>query len=203
MSESNLSPEAQNRQDTARVNGKYGAQPRTIGEGAGGYLTPDPAWDSLGAGDCLEWVGPEIAVLGIDGITLHRTTTETDEENGTPSSLFVQASTMVNLKQVYDGDLNASAKLEAQQDEIDAFVRQTYGDAYPVEMGELEDDHYFDYDIQFTCDDDDLEDGETFPDDIAGIAQLLLDKTKIGNLRDDLKSGDFYRGLRAHLDAKN
>lgn len=201
MSDSNLSPEEQDRQDAARVNGKYGEQPRYAGEGAGGYLDPTSAWDDLGEGDSLEWYDGEISSEAIDSLTLHRSSEQTDEENGTPSSLFVQATQAVDLQQTFPSlsGREARERLSAQADDVDAFVRWRYNDAYPLPSSPGTQEHT---EIQFAADEDDLAAGETFPTDVQGLSTFILDKSEIGSLHTDVESGLFHTHLKAFLDTR-
>lgn len=200
MSDNQSSTGAESKREDARVKetGQFGADKKYVGEGRGAHIDAGSAWDTLEAGDSIEFDNAEVNVRGFDGITLHRTSTETDMDNGTDSSLFVQAIRSV--------DLTATAEklglwvhdLPEYRDVIDQAIRDGYGDAYLLVDGW---DDFNDCDVQFACDDDDLADGETFPNDVANLAAFVLDKTKIGQLRDDIDSGVFYENLAERIAA--
>lgn len=166
--------------ENRRKNGEFGERPRFAGEGAGAYLDANSAWDDLENGESREWVDGQVPSDRLSSIELHRT------EDGDPGSMFVQATKRFRLK---EPDHALAVKYPR---EFEAFIRENYDDAYPVQDGTKWDMHY-------SCDEDDLRDGETFPTDIDGLTDFVLDKSAAERFDRANKSEDFETRIRAHL----
>jgi hypothetical protein len=146
-------------------------------------------WDDLGPDEHLFFENDGGPRAG--WIEIHRTSEETDADNGIGSQVWAEAGQGFELTKVLpDAASDDGASLERHQNTIDTWLRATYNDGRFIEGPNGYDAH-----ILFSVDESDSLDGK-FPATKDGVLALVAAKAEIVQLKDDLASGAFYERLR-------
>lgn len=143
---------------------------------------------AISPGESSLWEGSQLGHNFLDAIELSRA------EDG---SLTVKASRWLDLSEITSGMTSEQATgfLARHQENIAAFL-----EPYGAHLGDPVDGSTLT--AQFDLSEENLNDGETFPDDVDGLTRFVTDKSKVNDLAEHM-GGDFQEQLGLYLDASD
>lgn len=153
------------------------------------------SWAALDIGQQVEWFGDDIPDRRIGNISVVQLPDDLDEEHD--RALLVTVYTFLNYLPAVADLSAADGKALLEDHNIKSYLKTKYGDW----IFDVTGDDWSQGTIGFTLDLTAEEAGGAFPTDITQLTALILDRTQVGQIADDVKSGVFHQWLRELIDA--